>query len=112
MKTTQMQPLLNRKIAFKRSEYQKIPTVAGCYVLSTFQDDVLYIGQAVSLNRRFLEHLDNPEKTHPTAEGKAFWFHFLEYDTDKIGVLENTWLQTFEMTEGRLPILNKVHSPG
>lgn len=109
---TQLQPLPDRKIAFKRSEYTKIPTVAGCYVLSTFQNDILYIGQSLDLNRRFQEHLDYPEKTRPTDEGAAFWFHFLEYEAKRVGVLENTWLHTFEMTEGRLPTLNKVRSPG
>ena len=116
MKITQLQPTPNCRVSFRRSEHQKVSTAPGCYVLTTFQDDILYIGQAdrtdKCLNQRFLEHLDNPEKTLPTAEGKAIWFYFLEYESNRIGVLENTWLQTFETTEGHLPILNKIRSPG
>ncbi len=110
MKTTRLQPFPNRKITFTRSEFKKIPRVAGCYVLSTVEDDVLYIGQSDDVNRRFQEHLDNSEKTHPTADGKAFWFHFLEYDVKQIGSLEAAWIHQFETMVGRLPILNKVHA--
>ena len=112
MNITQLRPVPNIKFAFRRSEHQKIPFISGCYVLATFQNEILYIGKSVDLNRRFQEHLDVPEKTLPTTDGKAFWFYILEQDATLIGNLENTWLQTFQITEGRLPSLNKVDSPG
>ena len=113
MRITQLQPLPNCRVSFKRSEYKKVSTAPGCYVLTTFQGEILYIGKTDrSLDVRFQEHLGNSEKTQPTDEGKAFWFYFLEYESNKIGVLEKTWVNAFVTTEGRLPLLNKISPPG
>jgi len=87
---------------------QKIP---GCYVLVNTDNDILYVGQAININQRFQQHLDNPENTSPTREGIAWKFYFLEYDTKKLSFLENSWLQEFQQIEGQLPILNKVQAP-
>lgn len=86
-----------------------VPAGSGCYVLTTFEEHVLYVGLAVNLRRRFIEHLDNPEKTKLTAEGRATKFHWLE--TSDIQRVERTWLNIHVNAEGRFPILNKIYSP-
>jgi hypothetical protein len=111
MKTEQLSPKPSNKVQFKLSSYKSIPKISGCYVLATFENDILYIGLSDNLYNRFQQHLDNPEKTKPTSNGKAIWFFYIEYDTINLTKLERTWLNQFEVTEGELPILNKVSSP-
>jgi excinuclease UvrABC nuclease subunit len=88
-----------------------VPDKSGCYVLSTFDNQILYIGQAVNLCKRFLQHLDNPEKTQPTSNGTAWLFWFFEYNAEKLSFLENSWLQEYQQLTGELPVLNKVQAP-
>jgi hypothetical protein len=111
MKIEQLLPKPDNKVPFKLSSYKNVPKISGCYVLSTFENDILYIGLSDNLYNRFKQHLDNPEKTYPTPNGKAVWFYYMEYDKINLPKLERTWLNQFEGIHGELPILNKVHSP-
>jgi len=85
--------------------------VAGCYVLATFNNDIIYIGLSESLFGRFQQHLGNSEKTNPTKDGKAVWFYYTIYDTTNLAKLERTWINQFVAIHGQLPILNKINSP-
>jgi GIY-YIG catalytic domain len=86
-----------------------IPAARGCYVLANFREEVLYIGLAIDLRRRFGQHLDSPEKIAPTSLGVAVFFYWLESpDTNK---LERTWMNIHQLAEGKLPVLNSVYSP-
>ena len=110
MNTSDLNPLPEERRAFNLTQYKYVPIASGCYVLANFQEAILYIGQAVNLRNRFQQHLENPEKTKPTKEGKAFWFYFLKYDGD-LNKLERTWLNQYEILHGKKPILNKISSP-
>ena len=94
---------------FARSKAKFVPASPGCYVLSTFEGDVLYVGLAKDLRRRFNEHLENPEKKNPTEEGRATKFHWFE--TQDMQRVERTWINIHVDAEGRMPLLNKVYSP-
>lgn len=111
MKIDELTPKPTDKVQFKLASFKAVPQENGCYVLTTFDNDILYIGLATNLNNRFKRHLDNPEKTNPTLEGKAIWFHFTTFDPKNLPKLERTWLNQFSNKHGRLPILNKVNSP-
>jgi predicted GIY-YIG superfamily endonuclease len=111
MKIEELTPLPKEKVQFKLSFLKFVSHESGCYVLSTFDKEVLYIGLTSNLNSRLKQHLNNPEKTEPTEEGKAIWFYYLPYDSINLSKLERTWLKQFSDKHGRLPILNKVNSP-
>ncbi len=111
MNVTDLSPLPRSKILFNLSFFKEVPTIAGCYILTTFEGAVLYIGLSVNLNTRFQQHLDNPEKINLTSEGKAFWFHFSGYNKTNLNKLERTWLNQYQTIHGRRPILNKMDSP-
>jgi len=111
MKIEQLSPKPNDKVQFKLSSYKSVPKTSGCYILATFENDILYVGLSDNLYNRFQQHLDNPEKTKPTSTGKAIWFFYIEYDITNLPKLERTWLNQFEVIEGKLPVLNKVSSP-
>jgi len=111
MKIDELIPKPTDKVQFKLSSFKTVPQENGSYVLTTFEDDILYIGLATNLYSRFQQHLDNPEKTNPTSEGKAIWFYFLTFDPKNLPKLERTWLNQFINKHGQLPILNKINSP-
>lgn len=110
MKIEKLYPLPKNKIQFKLSFYKSVPKISGCYVLTTFDDDILYIGLSENLNTRFQQHLESPEKFKPTNNGKAIWFHFIEYDKINLSRLERTWINQFVEIHSQLPILNKINS--
>ena len=111
MKIDDLNPKPSTKVQFKLASFKSVPFENGCYVLTTFDDHILYIGLATALNNRFKQHLDNPEKTNPTSEGKAIWFYFTAFDPKNLPKLERTWMNQFTSINGRLPILNKINSP-
>lgn len=111
MKIEKLKPLPTDKVSFALSSFKQVPNVQGCYILSTFDNDILYIGLATNLNNRFRQHLDNSEKTSLTTDGKAIWFHYATFDPTNLPKLERTWLNQFLSIHGRLPVLNKTSSP-
>lgn len=94
---------------FRKSRERLVPDKAGCYVLTTFDGEVLYIGLAKNLRRRIAQHLDNPAKILPTPKGRAVIVHWRF--ASELEQLERTWLLIHEQHEARLPVLNRVHSP-
>jgi hypothetical protein len=54
---------------FKRNRERFVPETSGCYVLTSFLGDVLYVGLADKLRRRMNDHLDDPIKTGGTRLG-------------------------------------------
>jgi len=111
MKIDELVPYPKDRIQFKLASYKSVPKVTGCYVLATFENEILYIGLSENLKGRFQQHLDNPVKTSPTKDGKAVWFYFATYDPKNLPHLERTWINQYVALHGRLPVLNKVNSP-
>lgn len=111
MKIDELSPQPTDKVHFRLSSFKSVPKETGCYVLTTFDEEILYIGLSDNLFNRFQQHLGNLEKTNPTKEGKAVWFFFTIYNPKNLPKLERTWINHFSARHGRLPILNKVNSP-
>jgi hypothetical protein len=102
-------PLPAARRPFRLDHQKFVPRRSGCYVLSTFLNEVLYVGLAIDLRRRMGEHLDNPGKTAETALGRAIWFSWFE--TEEREKVERTWMNIHLSKEGRLPVLNGAYSP-
>lgn len=111
MNVNELTPSPKEKVPFKLTFFKSVPKDSGCYILTTFQNDILYIGLATNLNNRFKQHLENPDKKNPTSDGKATWFYFTTFDSKNLPKLERTWLNEFTNVHGKLPVLNKVNSP-
>ena len=102
-------PKPSKRESFRRSRERFLPQISGCYVITTFDGTILYIGLSVGIRRRMVQHLDTPAKVSPTPLGRATWFYWLETsDTNKV---ERTWLNMHLAEEGVLPILNSIYSP-
>jgi hypothetical protein len=95
--------------SFRRSRERFIPETAGCYVLATFEQTVIYLGLAKDLRRRMSQHLDTPEKILLTPMGRAVLFFWIE--DDNINKIERTWMNMHIERHGALPVLNRMYSP-
>lgn len=111
MKTSELIPAVDATIEFDFSKHKKIPNLSGCYAISNFENEILYIGKAINLRNRFVQHLESTEKTKMTVFGKPYWFSFaLRKDEFEISKLEKGWLNHYELQHGGLPVLNKIHA--
>jgi hypothetical protein len=109
MNLSELIPQPTHREPFRRNRERFVPETSGCYVLTSFLGEVLYVGLADNLRRRMNDHLDDPTKTGETRLGRAILFHWIESaDTNKI---ERTWMNSHVVDEGTLPVLNKVYSP-
>ena len=109
MKVEHLKPTPDHRENFRRDRQRLIPGNSGCYVLTTFQGDVLYVGLTKDLRRRFGNHLDDPKKTSKTNNGRAFFFYW--YECDELEKVERAWQNECESVDGVLPILNGLRSP-
>lgn len=111
MKVETLKPLPTNLVPFDLTSYKQVPRSSGCYILSTYDNEILYIGLTKNLYNRFIKHLNTPEKINPTIDGRAIWFHYMVFDTQNLPKLERTWLNQFLIAHARFPILNKISSP-
>ena len=111
MNVNELIPKLAFKVQFKISNYVFIPKEAGCYILTTIDKNIIYVGLSDNLFYRFQQHLNNAEKTNPNNEGNVFWFYYKNYDSKNLPTLERTWINQFVMNHGKSPVLNKINSP-
>lgn len=109
MNVQNLVPKATAKEAFRRSLLGRIPDRPGCYVLSTFDGTVLYVGLAADIRRRIGQHLDADAKVQKTSRGRAILVHWVE--THELQAVERGWLNLHIAYEGGLPILNKIASP-
>jgi predicted GIY-YIG superfamily endonuclease len=111
MKVKQLVPAANKRVQFNLRFRKFVPQETGCYVLATFEDEVLYIGLTNNLYQRFFQHRDNKEKRNPVSARRAFWFYYLTCAEKEAYRIERTWLNEHVELHGSLPILNKINSP-
>ena len=111
MNISSLRPIPVNKIEFNLSKLKFSPTESGCYILTNFFDEIMYIGQADNLQRRMKNHLENPHKTGLTEIGKAYWFWYMTFDPNNLSKLERGWLNLYELNHGKLPFLNSIHAP-
>ena len=109
MNVSELVPQPTQHETFKRNRERYIPDRPGCYALATFSKVVLYIGLTNNLRRRMNEHLDNPEKTCETENGRVVFFFWIE--SHEVNKIERTWMNIHNLIEGALPLFNNVYSP-
>lgn len=111
MKIEKLKPKTEKILEFSYSKQKHVPNSFGCYVISNFNHEILYIGKATSLRNRFTNHLETKEKNKLTPIGKSYWFSYRECsDQFEISRLERGWLNSYELEVGELPYFNKIHA--
>jgi excinuclease UvrABC nuclease subunit len=111
MNVSQLTPLPAKRITFTLESVKQLPAASGCYVLTNFQGEILYVGLTVNLFQRFKQHRDTPEKCLPTALGRAHWFYYITADVKEINAIERGWQNQYSAVHGARTVLNKIDSP-
>jgi predicted GIY-YIG superfamily endonuclease len=112
MKYSELIPKAETQSVFDILHIRQMPEMSGCYILTNFHGEIIYIGLAKNLRKRVLQHLENPEKNTITKSGKIYYIYYKVLDNElKINQLERGWLNEYELVHGGLPPLNKIHSP-
>ena len=111
MKASALIPKCGKPVEFSRRELARVPESPGCYALSNYHGDILYVGKATSLRDRMGEHLDSPDKIAVTKLGAAFWFHYHVAEESRHKGIESGWYRLHEDAEGLPPPLNKQRPP-
>jgi hypothetical protein len=112
MKVNTLSPLPSRRELFAWSHHSRVPQEPGCYVLTTFSGDILYVGLAtVSIRDRMGKHLDTKEKRGSGSLGTAYWFHYLLQPPKDVAFVERGWINQAILETGARPPFNKIDSP-
>lgn len=111
MKINDLKPPVQNRNDFSLSRLKFTPESSGCYVIATYFDDIIYIGQASNLKVRMSQHLKSMHKIGLTPVGKGVFFYYSIVEQRKLSNLERGWINQFELTEGKLPILNLKRAP-
>lgn len=108
MRVSMLDPRFTSRFRFERRSEFDVVDSSGCYALANVNDEVLYVGQSTNLRRRFIQHLDDREKTGPTVGGLAHWFYFFEVPTSELKRTEDALLSRYKFLTTQLPPLNRV----
>ena len=108
MKVQDCSPTMQSRVRFSRRSIAFTPTGAGCYCFTNIYDDVLYIGQTTSLQRRLEQHLDDRRMTSVTGLGLVSWLYYVELPNRDLRVTEQKLISDYHFKEGVLPPLNRV----
>ena len=108
----ELRPTPTNRTQFAWSNFKNMPEESGCYVLTNFVGAVLYVGQATSSMRdRFCAHLETNEKRALSHLGVPYWCYYLLYEQNKVGSVEQGWLNQSLLKTGNRPVLNKIDAP-
>lgn len=111
MKTDALLPRVEQRVRFTLRERRGVPSTAGCYVLASASDDVLYVGLASNLQRRLCQHREDEAKRQAVTGLVAAWFYFYLCEERSLKRVERGWMNQYEAEHAALPPLNRVHSP-
>lgn len=105
-------PLPEKREVFAWSHHARVPAQPGCYAITNFSGDVLYVGQAkVSIRDRMGAHLDDDTKRACGPAGAAYWFYYCLCEPREVGHIESGWINQAILETGGRPPLNKIDSP-
>ena len=113
MKVSELNPRPVDRIRFDDWQ-QRIasPQEPGCYVIASFDDDILYIGQSVDIGKRMESHLTDNRKRKLTPDGVAYWLYYtIRQEGSDLNALERGWVLEYRGREGKLPPFNKIMPP-
>jgi hypothetical protein len=112
LKIARLSPAPGALIAFDYIAVRAIAPDPGCYVLTNAGGDIVYIGQALSLKSRLLQHLDAGRQRELTPYGRASLVAVVTIPSPPhLSAHERGWIDQCELADGCLPPLNKVHGP-
>lgn len=112
MKIDKLRPIPLKKVDFQYLSLKMLPQKKGCYVLTSFDSQIIYLGLSINLKSRLLTHFESSKQEAITELGRIFFAYYIEFENDvELNQTERGWLHQYELEYGKLPPLNKVRSP-
>jgi hypothetical protein len=111
MKVEELVPGVERRVPFALYGLRRADECAGCYCLTNATGDVLYIGQAVSIRQRLIQHFDSTKRSVLTPFGRVSVAWWRACADARLNALERGWLEAARLRDGVLPPLNIANPP-
>jgi hypothetical protein len=89
----------------------RIVDCPGCYCLTNAGGDILYVGQAIAVRQRLLQHFDSEKRSILTIHGRVSRVCWRAEVPIKLDALERGWLEAARLRDGELPPLNRISAP-
>lgn len=111
MKIADIVPSAEHRAAFHLYSLKRLVDCAGCYCLTNAGGDIFYVGQALSVRQRLVQHFDGEKRVAFTIYGRISQVWWRAESPEKLDALERGWLETIRLRDGQLPPLNLVSAP-
>jgi predicted GIY-YIG superfamily endonuclease len=111
MNVSDIQPAVEYQAPFDLYTLNRIADCSGCYCLTNASGDILYVGQALSVRQRLIQHFDSEKRSVLTAYGRVSAAWWRSEVPIKLSALERGWTEAVRLRDGALPPLNKISAP-
>ena len=111
MRLADLVPAAQHHALFEMYTLNRVADCSGCYCLTNADGDILYVGQAASVQRRLLQHFDSSKRNELTLYGRVSRAAWRAEDAVRLSALERGWLEMIRLRDGTLPPLNRVSAP-
>lgn len=111
MNIRELVPAIQFRTAFDLYALKRILDCTGCYCLLNAAGDILYVGQAVSVRRRLIEHFEGEKRYAMTVLGRVSQVVWREERPTRLNALERGWIESVRLRDGELPPLNRASAP-
>jgi len=111
VKVSEIIPPAEHRASFDLHAVNRIADCTGCYCLTNASGDILYAGQATSVQQRVIQHLNSTKKDAQTIYGRISRVWWRAEVVSSLSALERGWLESIRLRDGELPPLNRVSGP-
>lgn len=111
MKVSEIIPRVEHSAPFNLYTLNRLVDCSGCYCLANAGGDILYAGQAVSVQQRLIQHFDSSKREALTIYGRVSMVWWRAEPVVSLSALERGWLESIRLRDGELPPLNRVSAP-
>ena len=111
MKINEIIPPVEHSAKFELYALNRLTDCSGCYCLTNASGDILYAGQAVSVQQRVIQHFDSAKKEALTMYGRISRVWWRAEPLNTLSALERGWLESIRLRDGVLPPLNLIGAP-
>lgn len=111
MRVGEIFPPVEAHTTFDLYSLRRIADCAGCYCLTNAGGDILYVGQALSVRQRLIQHFDSEKRAVLTSHGRVSRAHWRAEMPVKLDALERGWIEAIRLRDGQIPLLNRISGP-
>ncbi|MGM4919548.1 GIY-YIG nuclease family protein [Tardiphaga sp. 813_E8_N1_3] len=111
MNVIDIHPAAEHSAPFELYALNRLADCSGCYCLTNAAGDILYAGQAISVQQRLIQHFNSAKKEALTNYGRVSRAWWRAEPTVSLNALERGWLESIRLRDGSLPPLNRAGGP-